>query len=355
MSAVLSRVLAGDASRRRMLAAPPCDSKACMVLTRLLLGLVLAAAVAAGNFFFVTDEALAWRLGAPFALALVVALLPARRAAPPAREPVAPPPPPPAEPAGAEALGLLGLLQEEGRFVDFVTEDLARYPDEQIGAAVRGIHEGCRKVLDERVAFEPVLPAADGEMVTIEAGFDPAAIRLTGNVSGEPPFRGVLRHAGWRVTRASFPARRARDPHLIAPAGRTLRVFEVPQLVAPGEMGARPTLPSFLYLAGAHELPAGSLDPPWAAGRAWCVGLFAREQGARVPARLVASSKSWLCHAAVDRTAAILPWGAGDEVPKVSPVEASARTLTHLREAWDASFPAPLAEQDVVLTVPASF
>src|SRR5881409_1480690 len=138
-------------------------------------------------------------------------------------------------------------------------------------------------------------------------------------------------------------------------AGRALRVFEVPQLVAPGEMGARPTLPSFLYLAGAHELPAGSLDPPWTTGRAWCVGLLAREQGARVPGRLVASSKSWLCHAAVDRTAAILPWGAGDEVPKVSPVEASARTLTHLREAWDASFPMPLAAQDVVLTVPASF
>ena len=189
-----------------------------MVLTRLLLGLVLAAAVAAGNFFFVTDEALAWRLGAPFALALVVALLPARRAAPPAREPVAPPPPPPAEPAGAEALGLLGLLQEEGRFVDFVTEDLAPYPDEQIGAAVRGIHEGCRKALDERVALEPVLHAAEGETVTIEAGFDPAAIRLTGNVGGEPPFRGVLRHAGWRATRASFPTRRGQDPHLIAPA-----------------------------------------------------------------------------------------------------------------------------------------
>src|SRR5438132_7080127 len=138
-------------------------------------------------------------------------------------------------------------------------------------------------------------------------------------------------------------------------AGRTLHVFEVPQLVAPGEVGARPTLPSFLYLAGAHELPAGSLDPPWATGRDWCAGLFAREQGARVPGRLVASSKSWLCHAAVDRTAAILPWGTAPEVAKVSPVEASARTLTHLREAWDASFPAPLAEQDVVLTVPASF
>src|SRR2546428_756834 len=120
----------------------------------------------------------------------VAPLLPPGAAAPPAGEP-APPPPPPAEPAGAEALGLLGLLQEEGRFVDFVTEDLARYPDEQIGAAVRGIHEGCRKVLDERVAFEPVLHAAEGETVTIEAGFDPAAIRLTGNVGGEPPFRRV--------------------------------------------------------------------------------------------------------------------------------------------------------------------
>ena len=187
-----------------------------MLLTRLLLALGLAAAVAAGNFF-VADDALAWRVGAPLALAVMVALLPSRPVAPPAREPAAPPPPP-AEPAGAEALGLLGLLQQEGRFVDFVTEDLAPYPDEQIGAAVRGIHEGCRKVLDERVAFEPVLRAAEGEMVTIEAGFDPAAIRLTGNVGGEPPFRGVLRHAGWRVTRASFPARRARDPHLIAPA-----------------------------------------------------------------------------------------------------------------------------------------
>src|SRR5256885_14082040 len=79
-------------------------------------------------------------------------------------------------------------------------------------------------------------------------------------------------------------------------AGRALRVFEVPQLVAPGEMGARPTLPSFLYLAGAHELPAGSLDPPWAAGRALCVGLFAREPGARLAAAPVASAQSWARH-----------------------------------------------------------
>jgi hypothetical protein len=138
-------------------------------------------------------------------------------------------------------------------------------------------------------------------------------------------------------------------------AGRAVEVFQVPQLVAPGELAARPTLPSFLYLAGAHELPAGSLDLPWAAGRDFCVGALAREQGARVPGRLVASAKSWLCHAGVDRTAPILPWGAGDGVPRVSPVEASARTLAHLRAAWDATFPAPLAEQEVVLTVPASF
>ena len=187
-----------------------------MLLTRLLLALVLAAAVAAGNFL-VAGDAPAWRVGAPLALAVVVAFLPSRPGAPPAREPAAPPPPP-AEPPGTEALGLLGLLQEQGRFVDFVTEDLAPYPDEQIGAAVRGIHEGCRKALDERVALEPVLRAAEGEMVTIEGGFDPAAIRLTGKVGGGPPFRGVLRHAGWRVTRATFPARHGRDPHLIAPA-----------------------------------------------------------------------------------------------------------------------------------------
>src|SRR5437899_8262039 len=163
-----------------------------MLSRRLLLALVLAAAVAAGNFF-VAGDALAWRVGAPFALAVAVALLPSRRAAPPAREPAAPPPPP-AEPAGAEALGLLGLLQEGGRFVDFVTEDLAPYPDEQIGAAVRGIHEGCRKVLDERVAFEPVLRAAEGEMVTIEAGFDPAARSEERRVGKECRARGATEH-----------------------------------------------------------------------------------------------------------------------------------------------------------------
>ncbi|HEV7734144.1 MAG TPA: Hsp70 family protein [Candidatus Binatia bacterium] len=138
-------------------------------------------------------------------------------------------------------------------------------------------------------------------------------------------------------------------------AGTGIRVFDIPQLVAPGRVEPRPTLPSFVYLAGAHDLPAGSLDLPWATGRDFCVGWLARDQGARVPGRLVSSAKSWLCHGGVDRTAAILPWGAGDDVAKISPVDASARILRHLRDAWDATLPEPLAAQDVVLTVPASF
>jgi molecular chaperone DnaK (HSP70) len=138
-------------------------------------------------------------------------------------------------------------------------------------------------------------------------------------------------------------------------AGREIHVFDVPQLVAPGQVAPRPTLPSFIYLAGAHDMPAGSLDLPWAAGRDFCVGWLAREQGARVPGRLVGSAKSWLCHGGVDRTAAILPWGGGEDVGKISPVEASARVLGHLRDAWDATLPEPLAVQEVVLTVPASF
>ncbi|MBS2025821.1 MAG: Hsp70 family protein, partial [Deltaproteobacteria bacterium] len=140
--------------------------------------------------------------------------------------------------------------------------------------------------------------------------------------------------------------------------GLALRIFEVPQLVASGELGDRKLLPSHLYLAPEHELSAGALKLPWSdeAVPQAAVGLFARAQGAKVPARHVASSKSWLCHPAVDRTAAILPWGAPPEVPRVSPVEAAARVLSHLRNAWDAAHPdAPLAEQELVITVPASF
>ncbi|HEX8907676.1 MAG TPA: Hsp70 family protein [Anaeromyxobacteraceae bacterium] len=134
-----------------------------------------------------------------------------------------------------------------------------------------------------------------------------------------------------------------------------LRVLPVPQLVAPGEVGERRLLPSSAYLPGEHELPPGARRLPWGEPDV-VVGELARAQGARVPGRLVASAKSWLSHPRVDRTAAILPWGAAEGVPRLSPVVASALYLGHLREAWAARFPDhPLAQQEVVLTVPASF
>ncbi len=145
--------------------------------------------------------------------------------------------------------------------------------------------------------------------------------------------------------------------------GDTPRVhgFDVPQLVAEGDTQPRSTLPSFLYLPGAHELPAGATRLPWDPARDHAVGEFARRQGARVPARLVTSAKSWLCHGGVDRTARILPWGdASDEVARLSPVEASSRYLAHMREAWNHAIAGGdeslfLERQEVALTVPASF
>ncbi len=140
-----------------------------------------------------------------------------------------------------------------------------------------------------------------------------------------------------------------------------VETFDLQQLVGEGDAQPRPTLPSFLYLPGAHELPPGATRLPWDPDRAQAVGEFARRQGARVPARLVASAKSWLCHGGVDRTARILPWGdASDDVARVSPITASARYLTHMREAWNFAFAredegSRLEHQDVALTVPASF
>ena len=122
-------------------------------------------------------------------------------------------------PSDDAALHLLALLQQEGRFVDFLEENLAPYPDEQVGAAVRSIHEGCRAALRDRLELAPILPGDEGASVTVERGFDPAAIRVTGNVRGEPPYRGVLRHAGWRTTSIKLPARTgAHDASILAPA-----------------------------------------------------------------------------------------------------------------------------------------
>jgi molecular chaperone DnaK (HSP70) len=139
-----------------------------------------------------------------------------------------------------------------------------------------------------------------------------------------------------------------------------IRNFEVPQLVAPGETAPRAMLPSFLYLPGEHELPPGASRLPWNEGSDRIIGEFARSQGAKVPSRLVSSAKSWLCHAGIDREADILPWGSPPEVKKVSPVEASASYLRHIRDGWNDAFARDdpskrLESQEVVLTVPASF
>ena len=133
-------------------------------------------------------------------------------------------------------------------------------------------------------------------------------------------------------------------------------VLDIPQLTAPGAVEAQPLLPSFLYLPHAAELASGALGLPWVEQQDYAVGQLARSLGATTPIRLVASAKSWLCHAGVDRRAAILPSDAPAEVARVSPLEASIRYLTHLREAWDNAYPdAPFNEQDITVTIPASF
>jgi len=145
--------------------------------------------------------------------------------------------------------------------------------------------------------------------------------------------------------------------------GAAIDAWPIPQVVAPGEVEERATLPSFLLLPTALEMKREAMALPWSPAPDWVVGEMARERGGELPHRLVSSAKSWLSYGGVDRTAPVLPWrGAepaedgGDEGERVSPLEASARYLAHMRAAWDRSHPdAPLAEQDVMLTVPASF
>jgi hypothetical protein len=104
------------------------------------------------------------------------------------------------------AVQMLALLQRDGRLIDFLAEDMAPYPDAQVGAAVRSVHESCRKVLERYVKLEPIISSDEDQPVTVQAGFDPASIKVIGNVVGQPPFRGLLRHRGWRAAEVNLPS-----------------------------------------------------------------------------------------------------------------------------------------------------
>lgn len=138
----------------------------------------------------------------------------------PAPAPVAPPPAPVLKVATPDAaLQLLGLLQREARFVDFIQEDVANYSDADIGGAARQVHAGCRKVLQEHFTLAPARSEPEGSRVVLEAGFDASANRLTGNVVGNAPFRGTLRHPGWKATDVRLPrTTEGHDPRIIAAA-----------------------------------------------------------------------------------------------------------------------------------------
>jgi Domain of unknown function (DUF2760) len=117
------------------------------------------------------------------------------------------------------ALQLLGLMQQEARFIDFIEEDIASYSDADIGTAARIVHEGCHKVLSAHFELEPIRTEPENKRITLQAGFDPAAVRLTGNIVGKPPFSGTLVHRGWRVTNVKLPKiAEKHNVNIIAPA-----------------------------------------------------------------------------------------------------------------------------------------
>ncbi|MDR5783334.1 DUF2760 domain-containing protein [Caballeronia sp. LZ065] len=155
----------------------------------------------------------------------------APEAAPAASAPAAPQPPKPAaapvqpapsalkEASPVAALQLLALLQRDARFVDFVEEDIAKYSDADIGAAARLVHDGCRAVLREHFTINPVRSEAEGSRITLQEGFDAAAVRLTGNVVGRAPFSGSISHRGWKVEDTRLPKLApSHDASIVAPA-----------------------------------------------------------------------------------------------------------------------------------------
>ena len=173
----------------------------------------MTTSAAAPSFF--TRLGLAFRVLGDAALAAkLVSPATTPAAAAPAPKPAAPAPA--AEPS---ALGLLALLQREGRLVDFLEEDVSGFSDADIGAAARVVHTGSRKVLRQYLKLEPALAGTEGDAVTVPAGFSAERIRLTGNVTGQPPFRGTLKHRGWFAAAVTLPVvSSALDARVIAPA-----------------------------------------------------------------------------------------------------------------------------------------
>ncbi|MFW5774821.1 MAG: DUF2760 domain-containing protein [Chitinivibrionales bacterium] len=131
-----------------------------------------------------------------------------------------PPPPPPPKPSRNDAVTLLALLQREARLVDFLKESLDGYSDQQIGAAVRDVHRDSAGVLERVFKIQPLASQAEGDSVTVEQGFDPEQYRFTGNLSGEPPYRGTLQHHGWKATKCELPVWKGSEQSVdvVAPA-----------------------------------------------------------------------------------------------------------------------------------------
>lgn len=146
-------------------------------------------------------------------------------AATPASETLASDPAIPAAPVTAgphaedtRAVQILAILQRDGRLVDFLMEDLATYGDAQVGAAVRSVHANCRVALQRHLTLEPVVAETEGARVTVEAGTDPAMVKVVGRAAGRPPFQGIVRHRGWLLSRLDLPPAPPTDRYVIAPA-----------------------------------------------------------------------------------------------------------------------------------------
>ena len=145
--------------------------------------------------------------------------------APPPQKPIVVAPPKPAEPVAPpkpdhrEALHMLAILQRDGRLIDFLREDVTAFEDAEVGATARVVHAGCKKAIEGYMTLEPIYREPEGANVTLQRGFDASAVRVVGNVVGEPPFKGSLRHHGWRATKITLPpAPASADPTIVAPA-----------------------------------------------------------------------------------------------------------------------------------------